>query len=137
MKIFEIEDEAERPCCEIGEYEMCVVPGEVFMSTENTENFFSKYGLEVASGDVEVGKTYPIYGMITKFLNDVPGEILVELNFSILAQMTIPDDEKVNFLKERAFEPGIFVSKVIAKDDGVRVDCTTVVFGKKRHQYEA
>jgi hypothetical protein len=46
--------------------------------------------------------------------------------------MTIPDVEKVELLKERAFEPGIFVSTVKAKDPKLEVDCSTVVFGKKQ-----
>ena len=36
-------------------------------------NFFEKFGLEVATGEVEVGQTYPIYGMITKVLDETPG----------------------------------------------------------------
>jgi len=101
------------------------------------QNLFEKFGLEVASGEVEVGRTYPIYGMITKFLNDAPGDVVVEINFSIRATMTIPDESKVNILKERAFEPGIFVSTIVAKEDQeIEVDCKTVVFGKKQ-QYHA
>lgn len=101
---------------------------------ENGENFFDKFGLEVASGEVEVGNTYPIYGMITKFINEVPGEVIVELNFSITAHMTIPSEDKIEVLKQRAFEPGIFISTVTEKADGegITVDCQTVVFGKKQ-----
>lgn len=101
---------------------------------ENAEkNFFDKFGLEVTSGEVEIGKTYPIYGMITKVLSDTPGEVVVELNFSIRANMAIPDTTKIELLKERAFEPGIFVSTVKSKEAGVCVDCSTVVFGRKQN----
>ncbi len=100
------------------------------------QNFFDKFGLEVTSGEVEIGHTYPIYGMITKLLDETPGKVVVELNFSIRAHMSIPDTDKVNLLKERAFEPGIFVSTVTSKEDGINVDCSTVVFGK-RQQYSA
>ncbi|NBW40981.1 hypothetical protein EBR25_08265 [bacterium] len=100
------------------------------------QNFFEKFGLEVASGEIEIGQTYPIYGMITKLLSDEPGNVIVELNFSIKAHMTIPDEQKVNILKERAFEPGIFVSTVKSNDDGIEVDCKTVVFGK-RQEFQA
>lgn len=104
---------------------------------ENKENFFEKFGLEVAAGEVEIGQTYPIYGMITKILDDNPGQVVVELNFSIKANMTIPDKTKVELLKERAFEPGIFVATVTSKIDGaIAVDCSTVVFGK-RQEYTA
>lgn len=107
------------------------------MESENKDlNFFEKFGLEVSSGEVEVGQTYPIYGMITKVLDDKPGNVVVEINFSIKANMAIPDQEKVNLLKERAFEPGIFVSTVKSKDENITVDCSTVVFGK-RQQFNA
>jgi hypothetical protein len=102
----------------------------------NESNFFEKYGLEVTAGEVEVGRSYPIYGMITKIIDDTPGNVIVELNFSIRASMSIPDPEKVELLKQRAFEPGIFVSTVRSKEGGVVVDCSTVVFGK-RQNYQA
>jgi hypothetical protein len=95
-------------------------------------NFFQKFGCEVKSGDVEVGNTYPLYGMITRFLDDTPGHVVVEINFSITASMTIPDQQKVDLLKERAFEPGIFVSTVTTKEPKLQVDCSTVVFGKRQ-----
>lgn len=104
------------------------------MENNKEQNFFEKFGLEVSTGEVEVGSTYPIYGMITKLLGEAEGQIDVEINFSIQAKMTIPDPTKIELLKERAFEPGIFVSTVTAKDtDGIKVDCSTVVFGKRQH----
>lgn len=103
---------------------------------EDQSDFFEKYGLELTTGDVEVGNTYPIYGMITKILSEDPGQVVVELNFSILANMAIPDKEKIEVLKQRAFEPGIFISTVVSKEERVTVDCSTVVFGKRAH-YQA
>ena len=99
-------------------------------------NFFEKHGLEVVAGEVEVGSTYPIYGMITKILDDTPGNVVVELNFNIKANMCIPDENRIEILKQRAFEPGIFVSTITSKENGISVDCTTVVFGK-RQAYQA
>jgi hypothetical protein len=96
------------------------------------QNFFEKFGCEVKFGEVEVGTTYPLYGMITKVLDDTPGHVVVELNFSIKANMSIPDPAKIELLKERAFEPGIFVSTVTNKNPSVEVDCSTVVFGKRQ-----
>lgn len=96
------------------------------------QNFFEKFGCEVQVGEVEVGTTYPLYGMITKVLDDTPGKVVVELNFSITANMSIPDPAKIELLKERAFEPGIFVSTVTNKTPRVEVDCSTVVFGKRQ-----
>ncbi len=100
------------------------------MESDQT-SFFEKFGLEVSSGEVQVGQTYPIYGMITNILHDEPGNVVVELNFSIHAHMAIPDRGKIELLKERSFEPGIFVSTVVAKEDRVTVDCNTVVFGRR------
>ena len=105
-------------------------------SSNKEPNFFEKFGLEVATGEVEVGQTYPIYGMITKLLDETPGNVIVELNFSIRANMIIPDEKKVNLLKERAFEPGIFVSTIRTKGENIEVDCATVVFGRKQ-QFQA
>ena len=105
-------------------------------NTNKEQNFFEKFGLEVTSGEVEVGQTYPIYGMITKLLDETPGKVVVEINFSIRANMAIPEAEKINLLKERAFEPGIFVSTVTSKENGISVDCNTVVFGR-RQQFSA
>ena len=103
------------------------------MENENKEpNFFEKFGLEVSTGEVEIGQTYPIYGMITKFLNETPGQVVVEINFSIKANLAIPDQDKVELLKSRSFEPGIFVSTITSKDNGIAVDCSTVVFGRKQ-----
>jgi hypothetical protein len=95
-------------------------------------NFFEKFGYEVKFGEVEVGTTYPLYGMITKILDDTPGHVVVEINFTIKANMSIPDQEKIELLKERAFEPGIFVSTVTCKEPKIEVDCSTVVFGKRQ-----
>jgi hypothetical protein len=104
------------------------------MQDNKEPNFFEKFGLEVETGEVEVGNTYPIYGMITKFINEAPGSVIVEINFSITAHMSIPDQDKVDLLKERSFEPGIFISTVKDKnsDKGITVDCQTVVFGRKQ-----
>ena len=100
------------------------------------QNFFEKFGLEVSMGEVEIGRTYPIYGMITSIVDETPNNVVVEINRCIRATMAIPDQDKINILKERAFEPGIFVSTVTKKDDGICVDCSTVVFGK-RQEYQA
>ncbi|RMD86249.1 MAG: hypothetical protein D6808_03745 [Candidatus Dadabacteria bacterium] len=105
--------------------------GKEVMSSE--ANFFEKFGLEVGQGEVKVGETYPIYGMITKFISDTPGKVEVEINYSIKARMAIPSEKKVELLRERAFEPGIFISTVRSKDEnGIVVDCSTVVFGKRQ-----
>lgn len=98
---------------------------------ENNEaNFFEKFGLKVCTGEVEVGEIYPIFGSITKIVDEAPGSITVEINHSIRAYMTIPDAEKIELLKQRAFDPGIFISTVLSKNDVIEVECSTVIFGR-------
>lgn len=95
-------------------------------------DFFQEFGLEVVNGDIEIGNVYPLFAMITKFIDDTPGAVRVELNFHIQAQLTVDDPERVALLKERMFESGIFVSKVLSKEPGIEVACQTIIFGKKQ-----
>ncbi len=95
-------------------------------------NLFDELGLEVAQGEVEIGKTYPIFGMITKLIDDEPGHVVAEINYNIIATMNIPDKARVEVLKERAFEAGIFFSTVTSKEPNISVDCQTVIFGRKQ-----
>ncbi len=88
--------------------------------------------LEIQNQEVEVGSTYPIYGMITKFLNQSEDELEVEINFSIKAKMIVPDEDNIEILKKRSFEPGVFISEVTSKENGIHVKCNTVVFGKQK-----
>lgn len=96
------------------------------------ENFLNKSGLNVEPNEVEVGNTYPIYGMITNFLSETPGNVVVEINNSIIANLNLPTSEKIELVKQRTFETGIFVSTIISKDEKTFVDCHTVIFGKKK-----
>lgn len=89
------------------------------------------YNCEVSFGNVEVGQSYPIYGAITKFIDERPGVVLIEVNYSILARLYITDVGHIESLKERAFEPAIFVSKVVSKEPQVTIECSTIVFGQK------
>lgn len=101
------------------------------METRNTETF-EKIGLGFSSCNLETGKTYWIYGCITDFITDTPDKIVVELNFSIHANITLQSQEKINLLKERIYENGIFVCTVTSTDENVNADCHTVVFGRKQ-----
>ncbi len=96
------------------------------------EDLFDQLGLEVSHGEVNIGNTYPIFGMITKVISDLPGAVVVELNHNIIAKMNITESDRVEVLKERAFESGIFVSTIIAKEPQIEVDCQVVIFGKKQ-----
>lgn len=92
-------------------------------------------GFEIKEGTVEVGNTYCLYGMITKIIAAVPGAVVVEINNSIIAKMAIPEESKIELLKERSFEPGIFVSKIIAKHPKTEVEVSTVIFGERSHKH--
>lgn len=96
------------------------------------EDLFEELGLQVAPSEVEVGKTYPIFGVITKIINDEPGQVVVELNYSITAKMHVSESSRVELLKERAFESGIFVCTILNKEPSVEVDCQVVIFGRKQ-----
>ena len=94
-------------------------------------NFFEQFGLELTSGDVEVGKTYPLFGMVTRFIDsEGSDDVKVEINHHIVAKMFINDPKKLELLKQRAFETGIFISTVVAKEPTLEVECQTVIFGR-------
>lgn len=84
----------------------------------------------VDNADVEVGKSYPLYGTITKFLDDRPGTVLVEISHSLIAWVHINDLAGIERLKARAFEPVIVVGKVVSKNPQIIMNCKTLVFGK-------
>ena len=57
---------------------------------------------------------------------------MIEINFSIRAKVLLSNLEKVKLLKERLFENGIFVCKVVYVGDKIIADCETVIFGKQQ-----
>lgn len=95
------------------------------------DDLFEDNGLKVARSKVEVGKTYPIYGMITKILDEQPEKIVVELNFQIQAELKYKSLDQLTLLKERVFETGIFVAKIQETEPKVVVNCKKVIFGKR------
>ena len=68
--------------------------------------------------------------MITRIVDETPGNVTVEVNNSIIAKVNIYDSAKIELLKQRAFESGIFVAKVLSKDPTIEVECRTIVFGR-------
>ena len=99
-------------------------------NNKQPDNLFDSLGLEVKYGDAEVGQTYPIYGMITEIISDTPGNVVVIINYNIEIKMNVEDADKLNLLKNKSFEPGIFVCTINQVKPSVKGDCTTVVFGK-------
>ena len=101
-------------------------------NTEN-QNLFNDLGLDVKFAGVEVGKIYPIYGAITKIISDNLGSVVVEINYNIEATMNIHEQDKVDLIKNRSFDSGIFVCTILQKDPTIKVDCSTVIFGKNNN----
>lgn len=97
---------------------------------EDDKNLFDDLGLSVEFGDVEVGQVYPIYGLITKFISDEPGNIVVRINENVEATMNVGEQDKIDILKNRSFEPGIFVCTITELGTLIKADCSTVIFGK-------
>lgn len=88
--------------------------------------------MEVFQREVQVGATYPIFGMITEIEEHESGAIYAQINSNIRARLNQIDHGKLEFLRERAFESGIFVSTVTAKGEKIEVDCKTIIFGHKQ-----
>jgi hypothetical protein len=106
-----------------------------------TENFFDKYGLEMQNVKLEgitVGERYPIYGMVTNVVEHQGKTLKVEVNFNLLINMLLDSPEKAEIIKERSFEPGVFIVKVLSISDDIESkysiegDCQTVIFGKRQ-----
>ncbi len=95
-----------------------------------SKNLFEELGLEVTRGEVEVGNTYPIFGMITEFKCDEPGDVVAKINHNITARMNVNDQARIDVLKGKAFETGIFISRVLSLEPQVEVECHKVIFGK-------
>ncbi len=105
------------------------------LARKKESDFFEEFGLAIGQGQVLVGNTYPIFGMITK-VSELGGcDVEVEINRNITAKMNINDPEKLDILKKKAFETGIFVAKVIQAEPRIEVECQAVIFGRDQaHQ---
>lgn len=101
------------------------------MEQAKRANVFEKFNLELTTGSLELGKTYPLFGIITKIIRERPGEIWVEINRGISARVRMSDPKGVVQLKERLFESGIFVSSVTKLDPDIEVECETIIFGRR------
>lgn len=102
------------------------------LERDEQADLFAELGIAVAEGNVEVGKVYPIFGMITR-IDEVEQEannVTVEINHNILARMNLKSEDRLNLLKEKAFETGIFVAKVLEIEPQIKVDCQAVIFGR-------
>lgn len=78
--------------------------------------------------EVEIGKTYPLYGYITKIIDDTFENFTVEINNGISLKCTFTAGDCRAQIKERAFEPGIFVARITGLNP-VKGECGSMVFG--------
>lgn len=98
-----------------------------------SKEFFEDFDIgKVPLGDMVVGKTYSLYGMITNIVEELSDYIIVEINFNAHVCINNPSDKNRTLLKERAFEPGIFIAEFKeVREDRPYLECGTVVFGKR------
>lgn len=94
-------------------------------------DFLDMSNISVKYDTVEVGQTYPIYGMITSFIDDDPSAFKIIVNHNIEMTVVVSDPEKVSLLKSRSFDPGIFMCTISQVEPSVKGDCYTIVFGKQ------
>ena len=85
--------------------------------------------VNVSDSDIQVGKSYPLYGAITKIFHVSPRGVLVEFNHKLHLQLNITDKDAVERIKARAFDCGIFVTTITAVGEQFKGDCTQVIFG--------
>lgn len=76
------------------------------------EEIFSEEGntkLEYMTGDsIELGKVYPLYGVLTKILEDTPEKLIAEINGNIKMTLNNPKEEHKHLLQRKFMEPSIF-----------------------------
>lgn len=97
-------------------------------------DFFTKFGLTVEASEVELGRVYPLYGTITQILDSRIETFTIEINGGLVLKCSIGDQDSVEKIKERAFEPAIFVTEITGLAP-VSGDCTTIIFGKRQQSH--
>ena len=100
------------------------------LQRKTNDDLFSELGLAVSEGKVEVGKVYPIFGMITEIVELEGDDVTVEINHQIRARLKIRSEERLEVLKQKAFESGIFVAKILELEPQIQVECQAVIFGR-------
>lgn len=91
---------------------------------------FNAYQTRMTNEALKIGQTYPIEGMITDVTLSKLGAIEIEINKHILARLWNSDKNDVEFLKAKAFEPGVFLSTVTAIEPRLELDCQAVFFNE-------
>ena len=68
--------------------------------------------------------------MITEILSCDGDDVTVQINHQISATLKIKSAERLDVLKQKAFESGIFVAKILELEPKIQVECQAVIFGK-------
>jgi len=128
--------------------------------SDSNKPFFDNYDLKESNvEELKLGEIYPIYGMITEILEEdlENSSVVVKLLPDMVLNLHIDSQDKLNLIRDRAFEPGIFMTKITEKSNlnGTRSvldfdtlevveeitsedasnlvgHCKTIVFGKKQ-----
>lgn len=100
------------------------------LQRKNNEDLFSELGLAISEGKIEIGKVYPIFGMITEILDCSGTDVIVQINHQINARLKIKSAQRLEVLKQKAFESGIFVAKILELEPQIKVECQAVIFGR-------
>ena len=86
---------------------------------------------------------YPIYGLITKILDDSPNNLWVELNYHMKVKINLLEDqqEKLDIILQRVFEVGIFILQFTKKYEDLpenkyllEAECSCIIFGKQEEK---
>jgi|YNPMSStandDraft_1061717.scaffolds.fasta_scaffold04084_4 hypothetical protein len=90
--------------------------------------------LKVKSVNPEVGKVYPICGVLSDLEIISQTEVVAKINDNIFAKLIINDPEHLKTLLSRILDTGIFFVEVQEiSDEGVLSGfCSTIIFGKRQ-----
>jgi hypothetical protein len=93
------------------------------------------YTEPVKLSDIKVGCTYPFYGAVTEIARIGSNEVRLCVGKQIRLTAFIPDANNYETVKQRAFDPGIFIATVttLGPDGTVFADCQTMVFGRRQN----
>jgi len=97
---------------------------------------------QIILGKAEVGKTYPLFGYVSEIISEGSDteDVVVRINNdNIILRMKKVGGERLDVMKDRAFESGIFIATVveITEDNGIIADCQTVIYGRKQEMGSA
>jgi hypothetical protein len=104
----------------------------------NTNKTFHELGMEIVEGQPKVGDTVPMYGMITNILAETENNLVVEVNYNIKLTINNSTKENIQIVKERIFEPGIFIVTITnffqdkIQSHAYEAISKTVIFGRRQ-----